>query len=491
MVRIDVRGGDGPEAWNPDAGVREAPDARAPETAAAGPGAASEAASAAAAESPARVASRSSAAAAGPLAALAAAAGPAIAAGRATRKSGGPEGTEALLQLVREARIERLLRGAPPDVAVALLADLERFAGEGADVRRALYWKAAAARVGALLGPDPAARAAALATLACFARRAGALATDEALRRATVSDLNSRVSTSDFEPIAWDDKRGVIGDRGRGDRRGDNDGLLQRFMESCGATTLQIALCEDDPVRAFAVHEAGVAKIEADDIVAAFQREVLAEMKSGAIPRRADWLSARLKNGIGRLRATGGAAPGDLDALKAHIREGKPRTPGAARALERLRALAGGSPTEAKIAEIRRGPLGEEGGFTIEEFGRVLARHLAPATGARYEQAIPEKPRPGEIARVLDEAAGALESGLDVPFGISEPGHWMLMAAVEGDRAARRFLVTDPWTGRTAWVPEKDLISGKFISDPFELESKEKAGAIDAVFLPRTGGADA
>ncbi len=73
---------------------------------------------------------------------------------------------------------------------------------------------------------------------------------------------------------------------------------------------------------------------------------------------------------------------------------------------------------------------------------------------------------------------------MDVPFGIAEPAHWMLLSAVEGEGAERRFLVSDPDGGRTVWVSDADLRSGEFARTQFHLCEDKDRPYIDSFVLP-------
>jgi hypothetical protein len=413
----------------------------------------------------------------------------AIEVGRSTRKSGGPEGTETILGAEQARRAEKLVATAPPELRAALAADLARIEGPGADVGRALYLKAATARTGPLAEAraPKALREAALATLAAFAGRVSNRDGADLLARASVIDLDSRASTSGFDPTAWSERRGVIHARGQGDTRTDNDGLLQRFTGSCGPTSLQIALAEEDPVVAFTFHDVGLQSMDAKDLAGRFQAEVLAEHRSDAFSRRVQYNLARIANGLGRLEGAGAIEKAEKKALLDHVNGKGPLDKNAERALRALRALARGFPTDAEIAEIRATDVREDQGLDAKEMERALDKYLAPATGTRYRTVGGEDGLgPGAVARHVDAIARALERGVDVPLSLKEPGHFCILTAVsaEAGAGARRFLVSDPWTGRTLWTKEADFISGQFIRAIFEIDEASKDHHVDYVFLP-------
>ena len=77
-----------------------------------------------------------------------------------------------------------------------------------------------------------------------------------------------------------------------------------------------------------------------------------------------------------------------------------------------------------------------------------------------------------------------LKQGIDVPFGISEPGHWMLLSAVKGKKPRRQFLVSDPDGGKTDWVKERDFRSGAFADKQFHLSEADDRPFVDSFLLP-------
>jgi len=417
---------------------------------------------------------------------LAEAAAAAIAKGRATPKSGGPEGSERLLSARHAQRISHLAEAVAPKVRAAIEADLAALDGPAAALAKTIYLKAAAARSGPLLDGPPAARHAALATLRAFSGRIAGLSREDLLEGATVLDLDSRVSSSTFDPMTLDEARGVTHAAEARDTDPANDGLFQRFMGSCGTATLQMALAEDDPVRAFVIHDAGLHSTAEHDVVGRFQAEVLGEFGSVALGRGSRFELARLRNALGRLKRRGAISKKDAAALVAYGESRGDLTPGATRALEAVRARYDGFPSDAVLQQVRRDPVHGEDGLTLQELQKALDEHLGSVTGVHYRIAGgPDGIARGEAGPYLDAVTRALQQGFDVPLGTTGPGHYMLMSAVEGQAPERRFLVSDPWDGRTAWVPERDLISGRFTADPFFQADLDKPGFVDSFYLPK------
>ncbi|MHC4390641.1 MAG: hypothetical protein ACYS22_04890 [Planctomycetota bacterium] len=413
--------------------------------------------------------------------------------GLTTRKSEAAEGTEHLLGAFHARRADALFARADPALAGALAADLAAIEGPGAAVGRALYLKAALARSESLLGSDPVAREAALGTLLAFSTRLTGSSGEALLAQASVIDLDASTSTSDFEPMATDGLRGVLHDAKRNDTRGDNDGLFQRFMGSCGTTTLQMALAEEDPVRAFVIRDAGLHSPKARDTVGRFQEEVLQAFDSAALGRRVKHTVSRLRNHLGRQKRAGTVTAAGAEALLAHVTEGKPLEARGQIALTALRESTDGFPDPELLAEVLADPIKGEDGLTLEDLQAAIDDHLGAVTGRAYDLLVPQEDADFHpegrgftdeaLGRALDHVEASLEQGLDVPFGMEQPGHYMLMSATRRQGQDRDFLVSDPWTGRTAWVAEKDLISGAFSVDPFEQSYEKAPGYIDSFYV--------
>jgi hypothetical protein len=103
---------------------------------------------------------------------------------------------------------------------------------------------------------------------------------------------------------------------------------------------------------------------------------------------------------------------------------------------------------------------GQSGGSGIA-IGQMLNDMLAPITGTTYETM-----DASNKSYALDQVASRLAAGYDVPLRISwdrptggaDSGHFVLALAVRGYPGSREFQIHDPWTGKTAWVPERTLL---------------------------------
>ncbi|MBI3183257.1 MAG: hypothetical protein HYZ28_14055 [Myxococcales bacterium] len=376
-------------------------------------------------------------------------------------------------------RIEAALARLASPERVELSRLLGALEGPGAAIKRALLLRAVAARA-EQRGEGV------LSELRPFAERLAGLEANQARERATVLDLEPERNDYAFNPSALWERRGVIHERGEGDFAADNDGLSQRFTASCGPTVIQMMLAEADPLVAFAIHDAGLRSEATDDPVARFQRELLERLGGIAIGRQEGQLRARLRNALGRLESRGRVTDADGKALLRHVLEGGEMDAGARAALAAVRTAYGSFPDDEALSRLRREriPKADEGVGTAE-FQRALDTVISPATGIRYVQtAPPEGFARGKAAQHLDEVARALREGNDVPFGICEPAHWMLLTAVKGRKPDRSFLVSDPDGGRTAWVTEADLVRGVFAERQFHLPKPGERPYVDCFFLP-------
>ena len=426
--------------------------------------------------------------------------------GRTTDISKGAEGRDQkVLAPDHIAEASALRASASKTTRAAIDSDLARIRGRQADLARAIYIKALAARAGILRDPDAdgshatdagiEARDDALATLRVFSGRLTRLTRTELLRRNVVTDRNSAVAqVAGFDP--WDTDNptpGLYTDRKFGPRPRDSQGLAQRAQGSCGPTTGQIVLAEWDPVRSWIVHDSGLTSLSATDAVGRFQAHVLLEYDSVPLSRLAALNWRRVKYGLGVLKRKGDVTRADAAALYRHVGQGQPdsrMSRSAARALAALRELTGGFPGDQEIRAIQKDPLEGEDGLYSEQFADFLNRYLSPVTGYRYRMILPPSRggdpdvfNPVEMKRHLDDMASLLARQVAIPIEISEPGHFMLMPGMQLENGARRFLVTDPGGGTTRGFSESDIVSGKFSVDLFDLYP-DQPGYINVIFLP-------
>ena len=394
-------------------------------------------------------------------------------------RSAGPEGREKLLTVHQRRRVETLLAQSPAATRAALE---ELVAGmEGAAV--GVLLRAMAARADAL-GHSPAA----LVELRNAARQLAALSPAQVLRQATSLDLDSTRNDSHADPMPLWERRGVIHARVGNTQAADNDGLFQRFTASCGTTVLQMMLAEADPVYALALHQDGLNSTDTHGATADFQRRFLEAGGGVALGRQEASLRSRVRNMLGRLGRSGAVSAAQKDALLGHALRGGALNANARRALRACRRHYDGFPSDNELSQLRaqRLPDRDEGLGSVELLNAVH-QVLTPLTGVSYAIRGPADGfARGQARHHLDDVAGALAEGMDVPFGISEPAHWMLLSAVSGKAPNRAFLISDPDGGRTAWVSQKDLCSGVFADRQFHLSMAHERPYVDTFLLPVT-----
>lgn len=387
------------------------------------------------------------------------------------RRSEGVEGTEPLLNPREAARARAALSTGPSEV---------KKLARGLDgVAQGLFLRAAAARSERINEP------ATLNVLRTFAKALEGVDAKTLRERATVLDLDSAQNTSAFDAQTLWEKRGTVR-APTGRIAADDDGLLQRFTSTCGPTVLQMVLAEADPVVAFAINAGGRASTSSRDSTANFQRAVLEEFGGLGIPRLESALAARLKNALGRLTSAGELTPDLRDALLRYTKSQGPLDARAKNALHAVREQYDGFPSDAELGTLRTAILpARDAGLGTTEFLAAFDKYVKSVTGTKYRCTEPvDGFGRGQAGKHLDAVARALSAGHDVPFGVCEPAHWMLMTATRKGDAGREFLVSDPDAGRTAWVKERDLVSGVFGSRQFFLSQPRERPYIDSFFLP-------
>lgn len=371
----------------------------------------------------------------------------------------------------------RRLAGFWPQLPPATRAELSlALEGQG-PLAQALVLRSLHARLGALIGGAPFA----LGEVTRYAQEVRGLPGAELLRLGSVLDRDPLANSSRFDPLGLAERRGLIHARGEDDRQADNDGLFQRFTASCGPTVIQMMAAEADPILAKSLHEAGLLRPGLDDRVAEFQRQLLEELGGLGPGIQEATIRARISNALGKA----GVAPEAAAALRRAL-DGARLGAEAQRALLLVRAAYDGFPSAAELKLARRPgiPKTERGidGWALKE---GLSRHVTPRTGVEYQMiGAPDGFARGQAKRHLDQVARALRDGVHVPFGISEPGHWMLLSDVQGQKPTRQWLVSDPLGGRTRWVSERELLSGAFASGDFKLTTGRQRSYIDCFFVP-------
>ncbi len=373
------------------------------------------------------------------------------------RRGSGPEGTEPVVTQAELARVTKVFSAVSPERSQAL-QKLVLCVPEGP--ARALMLKAIGARASRL-----ATDVRPLKVLERFAAVIAPLAPEELLENATVLDLDSRVSTSNSDPMRMWSKQGTVRAAWSEGSRTNNDGLIQRFTATCGPTVIQMMRAQTDPVLAFAINAEGRASDATHGATARFQRALIEEYGGIAIGRRESYVMARLNNAFARL--------------------GLPNRELSDANIEAVRDKYGGFPGDSDVQRVRATEIrSRDIGIGTDDFREMLDRFVGSVTGAKYAQTDPpEGFGRGQAVRFLDDVERSLRKGFDVAFGVCQPDHWMMMSHVRGKAPTREFLVTDPDGGRTAWVTQKQLVDGSFADIHFHLPKRDERPYIDSFFM--------
>ena len=275
---------------------------------------------------------------------------------------------------------------------------------------------------------------------------------DDLIRQTTLIDIDD-VNTSTTNPDSI---------MANNDTAVDNDGLYQRFGDSCAPTSAQMLRGEADPMYALRVHRDGLTDPAADTETGEEQRRVLEDVGGGtAISRLGTQATGDLTSHMDRLQGEGNLSDADRDLITRYSRGEDMGDQSAASeaALERMRAANGGRPTVEEVAAMRFNRGRTRGGGM--DYSKALDDITQPATDTDYEH---HGFTGGNIANDLSNIDERLKNGEDVPFRIGwngGGGHAMSITDVRSNAdGTRRYLMSDPWTGATRWVSQADLTSG-------------------------------
>lgn len=283
---------------------------------------------------------------------------------------------------------------------------------------------------------------AAMTELRDFAADVRGLPRNELIRTTTALDV-SRANDSATSVTA----------PGTRDVNGDNDGLTQRFETSCGPATAELARAELDPVYARQLHREGLTSGSRTGSVADEQRRVLERGGGAARSRESVAAAHRAHDAI----TAAHLAPANDARVRTYLR-------GERQSVEDLMAVSGDLET---IRRVTPGALPRADVDLIRrEHGVSRGMELPPALDAVARRSVHGRydvvaPSAGMSGTEVDRIARRLEAGGDVPLRLTDAtnsgGHFLLVSDVRGTGADQRFLVSDPWSGRTAWVDRAAL----------------------------------
>lgn len=371
----------------------------------------------------------------------------------------------------------------------------------GADpaAEQALILKAVAARSMTVGNPDAGGPGyvQAMKEIQDFATEVRGMDRAELMRTTSVIDLDETVNSSQVDPNA---------PLASGDPLGNNDGLFQRFQDSCTPTSSQIIRAEADPAYALELHSGGLDNLSVLAPVAQEQAQVLEKERffrpSGEVTLTDDQLAAYRETGAlpaGVTAAAGSArtrlgsdARIQLNSALSAAESAKVITPEQGSAIRKYMSAGELSDVEKTQMEAGLAVLEGSGPFTNrDQLEAVRWDATRPSRSAmRYQHALGDIASPvthtpyagqmlgsnGMRPNALQRVEEMLKSGADVPFAvISEgagSGHAMVFTDVRGSGNDRSFLVADPWSGRTDWVSEQDLSdpNSGFLKRQFDMD---------------------
>lgn len=330
-----------------------------------------------------------------------------------------------------------------------------------------------------------------------FAADVRGMPRDELIRTTTAIDIEA-ANTSKTDPLHL-----PADGAAPADTRGDNDGLYQRFEDTCGPTTSQMTRAEADPIYARQLHKNGLDSSDPTNPTAVEQRETLekprffdssdneviptpaqlaAYKKDGTMPptatsveigntstRRADQAAERTDTALNALsmpefaksacrKLLRGEDLGYLEKMAANYTLGK------------LREANGGHPTAQEVKWMQTERTDNHNGMRLDPALHDIA---SPGTHQKYDAKWVGSG--GLTSGALNDVDTRLKNGQDVPIRVSNSGntggHFMLMSDVRGKSPDRTYLVSDPYSGRTAWVKEADLtdVNSKWLKNQFDL----------------------
>ncbi len=429
--------------------------------------------------------------------------------GSGATRSSGLNGREGVLSPIQAGNAARAFCGVRPAERTAIEGLLAKAGCRGAApapgadalTEQALIMKALGARSGSITSADAGRRNLALNELKAFAEGIRGLPRDTLMRQTSLLDIDETRDTARLAPLSREDRApgppsgsagrgggGAPSDRPVGGSQADNDGLYQRYEESCGPTSMEVLLGEADPAYAFRrrTGRLDIAPAAADD----FQTQIVKRYDLDPGSRVIVKNIADFRAHVDRLGREGRLPDDQARELRRYVL-GDATTPKSSltdRALATLRAGTNGFPDDAQVGAIRAytppKPDAEWGRIGFSNVEKLLDEIVGARTGADYKltslygvasRALPREEAQRRssqfVSANLDRLARNLDDGVDVVIGTSWPDHFWSASAVDGAKPDRRFLIHDPWSGRTKWIPEAKLVDGSF-SRQFMGESK-------------------
>jgi hypothetical protein len=369
--------------------------------------------------------------------------------GVADRKSDSDRGQAGILgdAQVRDAASTVYKMNAPDlDTLNGLIADAGKgpdgkvAAGADVSAERALIMKAVAARKDRLSDPDVDVSGKAMAEIAAFAKDVRGLNRDELIRTTTALDVQGASNA---------------------------DGLAQKYDNTCAPTTGQMLRAEQDPVFARQLNQAGLNSTDptgptADD--QAWELHASSDQNHVAVTRA----EVADRTSVVNLINSGAFSASDAALLTKAVSDGgftpkndteKAKFDGA---LARLRTVRPDLTDDklARFQEVDR----SEGGTSVQ---------LGVQMGAG-QNLVNHDVKQAQLGDALSDVRSKLKDGQAVPIRIGYTvdngkgqqafdgsGHAMLFS----DYRDGKYLLSDPYSGKTAWVTEDQIKRGTFAQD--------------------------
>lgn len=282
---------------------------------------------------------------------------------------------------------------------------------------------------------------------------------EDLIRTTTLMDVDDQ-NTSTIEPDSI---------AANNDTKSDNDGLYQRYNDSCTVAVAQIAKGEADPVYALKVHRDGVNNPNPGTDTGKEQKDVLEKNGGGAVSRLGTQASKALSTQITNAEASKAITSEQSTAINKLVTGGK-MTPEqeklAKDGLAKLREQNGGHPTDDEVAAMQ----GDAGKVSAGvSTGRLPLQDITKESShIDYKD---HDLTSGGLNSHLPGIEALLKDGQTVPVRVNWAGggaHAMMISDSRTNAdGSKKFLVTDPWTGATRWVPQADLADGSFATKHF------------------------
>jgi hypothetical protein len=379
-------------------------------------------------------------------------------------------GVEGILGVRQAEEAARALVKMPADAYKQTTALLEK-AGTGKDglpapksdatAEKALILKAVAARGDRLKAsatdskassmgfPANSEGARAMAEIKGFAEDVRGLNRTELIRTTTALDVEA-ANTSKVDPNNL---------RANNDTVGNNDGLFQRWNDSCGPTTAQMTRAEADPVYARKLHKEGINNPDPTSDSAKEQKTVLEKHGGKAVSRLGLQAKAKLGGQLDAAQKAGELTGEQRTAVNKYVSNQPLSAAEQKKADEGLAALRkrdGGHPTAAEVDAMRANAGKSGNGMVLD---KALKDITTTSTHIDYKtQWVGGSGVTNDTLKAFDER---LKNGQDVPIRVSNAGntggHFMMISDVRGTGDDRRYLVSDPWSGKTAWLSAAEL----------------------------------